>query len=646
MNYFDKYWDLRTAGPAAGMDQKYGGIDTQTGKIIATNYNGGAACTSNPNAGKLRPRYIDCPGGATSVAEVQGGIREYQYSSVMDYGAEFNSDIQGLGKYDKAAIKFSYAGDGYVEVFTDTSPAQVNAFESLSYFQNAFGFPSPLTVDGLVNNNLKSINYTTYPDLFNSGAKGIQAREDVPYSDISTGGGMYQLLSSDSKGRPMVPYYFCSDEFVGNLTCQRFDSGADAFEQATDIVSRYENFYLLNNFKRDRYTFHTSLAYKDRIASRYLDMLRDQLTWYALLRGDFTDSVPSGSTFYSDENGWGSFSQAVSEGFNLIGRILTKPQAGSYKLIQAAQTTDYPYTYYKQSSDQTGFDDRSINILDGKWATTTWDFNGCGYYWGDECQTRIGYFIDKTVALDVLSQSQAYFTGRDTSTDVRKYAIGYITTFPAQIQEKMGALLSGDYQSLAPAFDANGNVAQSNWTINDDGTVDPSRLNNLIDPATGFTTQLYAGVFGLSAFPTTFDHSFIETTKIFVIGNGEAPVPDSQLLALDNQNRTIPGPLATNDTTKLIANTAGGKEWFVWTDSTTGKSYAAHSVPRVSDGDLGTGAHTYRNDTGVRMLEMAQKIDATGNTTALALFRQNIEVMRALHNAYGYGVYKTDSEIF
>ena len=45
-----------------------------------------------------------------------------------------------------------------------------------------------------------------------------------------------------------------------------------------------------------------------------------------------------------------------------------------------------------------------VGLLDGKFIDTTWDFTNCGYYWADECQTRIGYFIDKTIALDVLSQ--------------------------------------------------------------------------------------------------------------------------------------------------------------------------------------------------------------------------------------------------
>ena len=137
------------------------------------------------------------------------------------------------------------------------------------YVTIGFGLPSPIQL-GL---GLASINYTSYPQLFTNGVAGIDMRVDVPYSEITASGpGSYVL--SDSFNRPLVPYFFCSDEFVGNLTCQRLDSGADAFEQATDIISRYKNFYLLNNFKRDRYTFRTSLAYRDRVASRYLALAR------------------------------------------------------------------------------------------------------------------------------------------------------------------------------------------------------------------------------------------------------------------------------------------------------------------------------------------------------------------------------------
>ena len=40
----------------------------------------------------------------------QQSISEYRYSTIMDYGSRFNSDINGLGKYDYAAIRFGYGG--------------------------------------------------------------------------------------------------------------------------------------------------------------------------------------------------------------------------------------------------------------------------------------------------------------------------------------------------------------------------------------------------------------------------------------------------------------------------------------------------------------------------------------------------------
>jgi hypothetical protein len=51
--------------------------------------------------------------------EKAGKRTEYQYSTVMDYGAKINSDVHSLGKYDYAAIKFGYTQ--LVDTYTDTS---------------------------------------------------------------------------------------------------------------------------------------------------------------------------------------------------------------------------------------------------------------------------------------------------------------------------------------------------------------------------------------------------------------------------------------------------------------------------------------------------------------------------------------------
>lgn len=656
MNYFPDYWKIR-----------FEALD---------NPDPGMA----PGDGKLHARYLNQAGGAPSQYELDNGVREKQYSSIMDYGAEFNSDLQGLGLYDKALIKFSYANT--VEVFTDAKPDAASTIGTLHAYQNSYGLPSPL----LAGNDLAAVPYQSYPDLFNTGWEGIYKRADVPYSDITTQavGSQGDTILADDEGRPLVPYYFCSDEFVGNLSCQRFDAGPDPYEQAQDLISRYQNFYLYNNFKRDRQSFFTSLGYKSRVASRYFDMLREQLTWYVLLRSDL-ESFPltncqlqggqncegqskiTSNSFFASENGWGGFTLGVSNGFELLGQVLTTPTAGLFY-----KTTDPAgQTYWKQFRDDIfegenlGSTIRRVGYLDGKYIDTTWDFDGCGYYWGDECQTRIGYMVDKQVALDVLSQSQAYFTGRDTNTDVRQYAIGYIIPFKKQIEQKFGDIFAGDIHDLAPVYvRQNGDYVPQyqSWVMADPTAFPESgNTNNRIDPATGFTVQLYAGVYGLSSFPTTFDHDFIDHTQIFVVGNGEAPVSDADLLAK-----------GTSDPTELVSH-GGTKEWFYYTDAGSGKTYAAHAVPtspaEVADPTSTDPSHptktvALRADTGVRMLERLQKLgQAVDDAGALPvgdqrdavlaeaqnqydLYRQNVEVMRSLHNAFGYGSYKSDAPFY
>ena len=107
-----------------------------------------------------------------------------------------------------------------------------------------------------------------------------------------------------------------------------------------------------------------------------------------------------------------------------------------------------------------------------------------------------------------------------------------------------------------------------------------------------------------------------------------------------------------------MSHPAGTKEWFIWNDTTTGKTYAAHATPQVKDG---SGTATYRNDTGVRMLETIQTLQGQAATLcgadpaspgcaaksqAVSKFKQNIDVMRSLHNAFGYAAYKTDAPFY
>jgi hypothetical protein len=669
LNYHPEYWNQRVKG-AQGESLKFAGLD-EGGRAKAAPYTG-TSCEK----GKLYPRYVDCPGGALSVAEAEGAIREYQYSSVMDYGSDFNADLHGLGRYDRAAIKFGYAGDGYVEVFTQASTSNPSRekISSLQTFSGAYGYPSPMRLRRSSNRAmlLEAVPYTDYPSMFDGKPEAMSAREDVPFSEIEldeAADGLPLYVHKKAPGfRPMVPYYFCGDEFVGNLTCLRYDSGADPWEQASDMISRYENYYILNNFKRDRYTFYTSSGYVNNIAGRYLLPLRSHMTWLTLFKTIYADQQGAEQFFQDHEKGWGSFSVAVAEGFDLFGRILTRPEPGLYidakgPLAQQIGVQPGDFDFERVSENpylELGPEDEKlvarVGLVDGKFSNTSWDGN-CGYYAYDECQSRIGYILDKTIALEVLTESQAYFTGRDTSTDVRLYAIGYILPFKHQLLEKFGAILSNDVTSLSPAVGASRTMSKPRWSISD-----PSAARTgLIDPVTGFTVQIFSGVYGLTGFPSTFDQTYIDATRVFVIGNGEAPVPDSDLLPAAKAAPGVdPGPAvdATKNPMMLVSN-GGPKNWFVWTDSFTGKSYAARSFAR-------TGPATnvkYRIDVATRMLQKAQVLEERAKASCAAGaqvrqsvcekhkrefedFRQNIDIMRSLHNAFGYARYSADAPFF
>ena len=95
-----------------------------------------------------RAEALDLP----STSEMEEGLREYAYSSIMDYGSRFNSDIRGLGKYDVAAIKFGYGQ--LVEAFT--TPPDWTEHDILNYYN----------LDVAIE---KMIHYSDIPALFKRG---------------------------------------------------------------------------------------------------------------------------------------------------------------------------------------------------------------------------------------------------------------------------------------------------------------------------------------------------------------------------------------------------------------------------------------------------------------------------------------------
>ena len=117
---------------------------------------------------------------------------------------------------------------------------------------------------------------------------------------------------------------------------------------------------------------------------------------------------------------------------------------------------------------------------------------------------------------------------------------------------------------------------------------------------------LYAAVYGLSEFPTTYDQDFVDNTRIFIIGNGEAPVDDGQIW--NGTGPVTPDAAIARRTAASRSGGTGAAKWVLWVDPTSGKVYGAHSSAKV-----GGFAGTYRQDTAVRMLEQMQALEDQAN---------------------------------
>ena len=473
-----------------------------------------------------------------------GRMREYQYSSIMDYHGRFNTDTQGLGPYDYAAIKFGYGG--LVEVF-ETKPVEP-MLDLQDYGDGSYG--REFTLDEALRDFR---HYTRIPSML-GGIDAIHDRKTIPYTDDvaalmgSDQTSLVAQLTGQTKWKYWeVPYRFCSDEYVeGTSTCAMFDLGADEYEIVTDAMDRYRNYYWFNSFRRDRVIFD-EWDYMDSIYWRYFSYIKTIFNhwvvgqWfdadtYEWLRGDAAKWGVEDVPWTEAADGGLALTAAVMDGMAFFQEVIATPEPGAYwrdfgegywwafdsEPVQTCpEGWSWDYDYWCA--------DINIGLGQGRYFESIYDVDS-GYYFYDRMKW-VGSFYDKLLALEALTSPDTYFLGVDTSGNLDQWAISMYASFPNEIQQLFVGVAADRFDLFAGTVDESGQyVPPDPFADSDIQTMFATRGG--IDPSTSFTVQLYALWYGMAWLNANFDNTFNDTAKIWLKGSGEAIelADDSELI--------------------------------------------------------------------------------------------------------------------
>ncbi|MBK8170563.1 MAG: zinc-dependent metalloprotease [Sandaracinaceae bacterium] len=537
--------------------------------------------------GDMRPRMYD----PLSSTEISGRIREYQYSTVMDYGHNYVvSDAAGIGHYDVAAIKLGY-GD-LMEVFANAqNPHEMAYIAAMQHFGWEVILKESSYLEG---GEITAYQYTDMPGVL-GGRDRLEQRADVPFTSIvpendpSNPDVVDYDNVMDGRGRPIVPYLFCSDE-QSDLSpdCQLYDAGADPYEAIQSLIDAYWNYYIFANFRRGRLGYDVD-AYADRIYWRYFSKLQSATQVYVLNRSYMEQNWagdPSLDAFWTRPDGYASWTTGTGATFDLFRQVIANPEPGAYGLETRPDGSD------ALTLTGAGTPIRNVRSPDARYLETSWNFND-GYYWFDELE-RAGYFTDKTLALMMMTDPTTYFIGKDTSADARTYEINYYSAYAPALTEFMASLMSEDWTRFAPRI-ASGELVYPNT----DELMNGTATGVPVDPQTTFSIQLWAAVFGMALIPETYSQNYLDQARIFVRGGAEGVEIDPSLHTVE------------------------------FTDRVSGLTYVARAYGDDTHPETGVGA---------RMLLHAQALYDNGESEALAQYMDNINIVRSLTWQYGFGI--------
>ncbi len=384
----------------------------------------------------------------------------------MDYPGDQTQDMNDIGAYDKAAMRFAYGQ--VVDVDTDATPKNE---KGAAYIQAMDGF------GGIAGQTIGGLHYSQYNDHFhilnNCGTQSdpndpLSAHCDgfkldyVPMRDMKTVDKYSTAVTAirpdlvsywavDAKNRVRHPYMFGSDEFadIGNLPVFRFDAGADAYEQVQFVTTQYENRYIFDNFRRDRVTFN-SHAVMERMMSRYLDKIQSMVKTLGLMVE--LSSNPVGDT--TDAGYLMPLAIASPDVMLTFMRAMTRPEPGAYTYNAPKLNQALPFGTAEDINGQINNPQGDFLIPvgtgDGRFIENDYDYTQ-GYWWGDY-QTKSGSWADKLIGSYYLNEAYNEFISNSEQDyiDGRYKNLNFASLYPEQMRRFYANFMAGDPMTLGP----------------------------------------------------------------------------------------------------------------------------------------------------------------------------------------------------
>lgn len=497
VNYFPEYWDIKKQVRAAFKDET--GRDFSDLSIFQGNDETGA---------EFDARVAQWSADRETIRQMErdAGIKEAQYSSIMDYAALYYTDWHGLGSYDKAAMRFLHAGLVDRSRCTKDKPEDCDLSDANRDHVKWYGGGQLCGEDG---------------DCPASG-DGQKCR----YNDLAGAKVCSSWDEDEADANPphfILRHKFCSDERVNDQPfCNRFDEGDSSEEIVRNMVEQYENMFVFRNYRAYRGHLDT-WAYFDRILQGFIQ-IGDQMQSF-LYKSIYEKNFPA-----EGPGGRDDMFRATIYGFEFLGNILARPESGPYKLYKDDQVFE---RYGNDVTQQVQETDEALSIPVGIGKPLYSSYER-GYFGEIERLSYIGTFYDKLAALLVLT---ARDFGTQSYNNEERFYLNFYDFFPQAYIKMLTPYITGDTQAAGLTYDRDTKTLHPRrfWDgSNDAYGIDPSFDPNAdaptgvrLEPGASTYLGLYALIWSSTSTPIYFDLSFKNSLRAFELGGNSGFSIDS-----------------------------------------------------------------------------------------------------------------------